>query len=264
MKVNNLEKYPEFKNRTCLIAGGNGLLGSKLSEALLMLGAKVIILDINIKKTFSSGNYQEIKVDFRNDSEIDLIVKKILTKNKINHLFNCLNGKPNDLSKYYESIDKYDPVIWREVCKVNIDATFRLTALVGSQMVQNNFGTIVNFASIYGSTMGSDQRIYENLSEQNKFNTPAVYATTKGAIVALTKHLSALWGEFNVRTNVLSPGGVYNQHTSDFNIAYSNRIPLRRMANIEEIIWPAIFLASNDAQYINGHELFVDGGLHAW
>ena len=252
--------FSEFRGRTCLITGGSGLIGSSLALALKELGSNVIVLDKSEKSENLANGIETIVIDMKEHTEVKQIIESILNNLSINHLFNCVSLKPSNLTKFYSEISKYDFDLWSEVSRVNTEAVAQICGLVGNHMVENRFGTIINFASIYGSSMGADQKIYTN----NDFNTPAVYSVSKGGIVALTKHLSALWGEYNVRSNVISPGGVYSNHTQEFVNSYSSRIPMRRMATVEEIVFPAIFLASDGAQYINGHELFVDGGLHAW
>ena len=252
--------FSEFHGRTSLITGGSGLIGSNLALSLKELGSNVIVLDKSEKSENLVSGIETIVIDLKEHSEVKQIIELILKESKIDHLFNCVSLKPDNLTKFYADISKYDFDLWSKISRVNTEAVAQICGLVGNHMVENRVGTIINFASIYGASMGADQKIYTN----NHFNTPAVYSVSKGGIVALTKHLSALWGEFNVRSNVISPGGVYNNHTQEFVNSYSSRIPMGRMATVEEIVYPAIFLASDGAQYINGHELFVDGGLHAW
>lgn len=254
--------FSEFSGRTCLISGGSGLIGAELSKYLAKLGAKVIVLDVNLKNQIPGITHYE--VDFNDHVQSYETISTILENQIIDHLFNCASFKPYNLESFYKPGYKYDMEILEQAMRINLTSVTQICGLVGTQMIKREFGTIVNFASIYGSSMGADQRIYDNLNKENYFNTPVAYSISKGGVVALTKHLSAAWGKFNVRTNVISPGGVLNKHPDSFISAYSNRVPMNRMAKVQEIVLPAIFLASDSASYINGHELFVDGGLHAW
>jgi len=261
--INHIESS-EFRGKNCLITGGLGLIGRKLTDHLANLGANVIVLDIKNKPKSIRSNIKYYKIDLAfQDSSAELI-KELVSEIQIHHLFNCVSLKSEDSIEMYKSFENYDFELWRKIIEINTTSVAKICSLIGKEMIKNNFGTIVNFASIYGASMGTDQRIYDGIPTKNYFNTPAIYPVSKGGIVALTKHLATLWGEFNIRVNAISPGGVYNYQDESFVKAYSNRVPMNRMATVEEIVFPAVFLSSQAASYINGHELFVDGGLHAW
>lgn len=256
--------FEEFQRRTCLVSGGLGLIGSALSIYLEELGAKVYVLDKGSRPKSLSPTIEYIQVDLAKLEELDIILKNLLKKVTFDHLFNCASSKEFAQIGFYNTFEDYDFEIWKKILDINTTSTAKLCSIVGTEMVKNHFGTIVNFGSIYGSTMAADQRIYNRLPKNEKFNTPAVYSVSKGGVVALSKHLACLWGKNNVRTNVISPGGVKNAQNENFISAYASRVPMNRMADVNEIVLPAIFLASDSASYINGHELFVDGGLNSW
>jgi NAD(P)-dependent dehydrogenase (short-subunit alcohol dehydrogenase family) len=178
-------------------------------------------------------------------------------------LINCISTRTKQESDFFQPLESYDLEVWREVIDGNLLNTFVLNTAVGNRMAKRNLGSILNFGSIYSSEMAADQRIY-NSSNQVKFNTPVPYPVSKGGVIALSKHLASYWGEFNVRVNTISPGGVYNHHSEEFINAYSSRVPLRRMAEVAEISGVAVFLVSPLASYITGQNILVDGGLSAW
>jgi NAD(P)-dependent dehydrogenase (short-subunit alcohol dehydrogenase family) len=124
----------------------------------------------------------------------------------------------------------------------------------------NSGSAIVFFSSIYGIA-GADRRIYMGADVEP---CPPEYAADKGAIVALTRHLACAWARLGIRVNCISPGGVYSGQDAGFVARYSERVPMARMARADEIAKAAIFLASDAASYITGHNLVVDGGLTAW
>ena len=117
---------------------------------------------------------------------------------------------------------------------------------------------IVNIGSIYG-VLGSDPSLYEGTEVEP---TPAWYAASKGALIALTK-----WQATNfspIRSNAVCPGGIFRGHSEEFNKRYSKRVPLGRMATEDDIVGPVLFLCSDAARYITGQVLMVDGGYSSW
>jgi NAD(P)-dependent dehydrogenase (short-subunit alcohol dehydrogenase family) len=107
--------------------------------------------------------------------------------------------------------------------------------------------------------VGNDFTIYEGYGG----TSPAAYAAIKGGLINLTRYLASYFGKYNVRVNCVSPGGIKeNQHPS-FIERYESKSPLKRMANPEEMAPAIMFLLSEDASYITGHNLMVDGGWTA-
>jgi NAD(P)-dependent dehydrogenase (short-subunit alcohol dehydrogenase family) len=120
--------------------------------------------------------------------------------------------------------------------------------------------SIVNIASIYG-VVGNDFTIYEEYGG----TSPAAYSAIKGGIINFSRYLASYYGKYNIRVNCVSPGGILdekNQHPS-FIKRYSDKLPLKRLGNPEEIAPAITFLLSDDASYITGHNLMVDGGWTA-
>ena len=91
--------------------------------------------------------------------------------------------------------------------------------------------------------------------------TPEIYGATKAAVINLTKYFAAYMASSNVRVNSISPGGVYNNQSDDFVRKYSNKVPLGRMANENELQSALEFLISNRSSYVTGQNIVVDGGL---
>lgn len=127
-------------------------------------------------------------------------------------------------------------------------------------MKEQNFGSIVNVASIYG-VVGNDFTIYEGYGG----TSPAAYAAIKGGIINFSRYLASYYGKYNIRVNCVSPGGILDtaHQNASFIERYSEKSPLKRLGNPEEIA-PAInFLLSDEASFITGHNLMVDGGWTA-
>jgi gluconate 5-dehydrogenase len=141
---------------------------------------------------------------------------------------------------------------WREIMAINIDGVFHVTQAVGKRMVERKRGRIVNICSV--------------TSELGRA-TIVPYATTKGALRQMTRGLSAEWAKHNIQINAIAPGYIRTplnralMEDEKFSAWVASRTPAGRWADPEELIGAAIFLASDAASYVNGHVLYVDGGL---
>lgn len=256
-----------FDDRVIVVAGGNGLIGTALIKYLSATNAVIVVLDQHLDNSINNKNVHYMKVDqnFTVDS-----IKKVVDSieeihGPISGLVNCMTRKASDSAKYFDEISNYTLEVWREVIQGNLDNSFLLCREIGLRMVNRRYGSIVNFCSIYGAEMGPDLRIYENLTDSHEpITTPLPYSVSKGGIQALTKHLATSWAKYNVRVNAISPGGILNNQNKEFVDAYSNRIPMARMGNVEEVVGLPIFLLSPFSTYITGQNLFIDGGLSAW
>ena len=135
---------------------------------------------------------------------------------------------------------------------------------VVKEMKREGKGSIINIASIYG-VVAPDQRIYQGaILQERRINTPLVYSTSKAAVVGLTRYLASYLAQSGIRVNAVTPGGVYSGQNEAFVRNYSERCPMGRMANPEEIFSAVYFLASDASSYITGHNLIVDGGWTIW
>jgi NAD(P)-dependent dehydrogenase (short-subunit alcohol dehydrogenase family) len=153
--------------------------------------------------------------------------------------------------------------LFRRMVEVNLLGTFQMMQVFGERMVERRRGSIVNIGSLYAS-VSPDQRFYDHFAGQPPFLKVPAYGASKAAVVNMTKYFSTLWGPFNVRVNTLSPGGVLGGQDEEFKRKYGARVPLGRMAAAADLKGPLVFLASDAATYVTGHELRVDGGFTAW
>ena len=122
-------------------------------------------------------------------------------------------------------------------------------------MAKQKNGSVINIASIYG-VVGPDFSVYDGTNITN----PVAYSAIKGGIINMTKYFAAYFGKNNVRFNCVSPGGVFDNQDSIFVQNYEKKVPLKRMANTDDIAPSVSFLLSDDASYITGHNLLIDGG----
>lgn len=128
---------------------------------------------------------------------------------------------------------------------------------VAEIMAANGGGAIVNIASIYG-IIGGKTGMYHGTT----VTYPSIgYSAVKGAIISMTRALACKHGPDGVRVNCVSPGGVFDYQDPEFVKRYCDRVPLRYMATAENVADAVLFLASDKASYITGHNLVVDGGI---
>ncbi|MEM4331704.1 MAG: SDR family oxidoreductase [Candidatus Micrarchaeia archaeon] len=263
--MKKLSNIFSVENKIVVLTGGSGLLGQVFAKALANMGAKVVVLDI-IEKNIEHKNISFYKVDITKRVELESILEKIKQNIGIpNVLINCaaIDFPPN-FDKNTEGLLETDEMekIYDKVMEVNVKGLLLCSQVFGKEMAKNNGGSIINISSIYGM-ISPDQRIYP-LKKGRKFIKPIAYSVSKSAIFNLTRYMATYWGEYNVRVNTITFGGVFNNQDPEFVKNYSNKVPLGRMANKEEYIGPIIFLASDASSYMTGANLIVDGGYTAW
>jgi NAD(P)-dependent dehydrogenase (short-subunit alcohol dehydrogenase family) len=146
-----------------------------------------------------------------------------------------------------------------EVIDLNLKATILVSKAAAESMKSQKSGAIINFGSIYGVTT-PDFRIYGDSGR----NSSEIYGATKAGVIHFTKYLAAYLAPYCIRSNAISPGGVFNHQDPDFVKKYEYKTPLARMATSADLIGTILFLSSDDAQYITGQNIAVDGGFTVW
>lgn len=247
-----------------LVAGGSGLIGSKIVEQILNHDARVAILDINPPKckAFEDFYYKSNSIltsDFLTET-LNKIENEI---GAITGLINCMSTRTDNKEEFFQNFESYSLETWDKVFTGNLRNSFLLNQNVVVRMKARWSGSIVNFGSIYSSDFGPDLRIYPT-SQAERMTSPVSYSASKGGLVALTKFIASTYGEFGIRANSISPGGVFDGQSEEFVQAYSRRVPLGRMASVDEIANLPVFLVSSLASYISGQNIYVDGGLSSW
>jgi len=138
-----------------------------------------------------------------------------------------------------------------------------VTQVFGALMAQRGGGSVINIGSLYAS-VSPDPHFYDHLAGNAPFIKAPAYGASKAGVVSLSKFFATHWAAAGVRVNTLSPGGVLAGQDEQFKAKYGARVPLRRMAEAEDLKGPLVFLASPASSYVTGHELRVEGGFTAW
>lgn len=268
-------------NKVAIVFGGNGYLGKQFCESLLEYGAKVYSCDINFLESEEtkalqdkySERFQMIKVDATSKEELIKLRDHITEKDKrVDILVNTTTMKGKD---FYSPFEEVSLEGWNIGLSGNLTIPFLTIQTFIPVMKKQRSGSIINIASHYG-IVGNDQRIYIGANLNNVYVTGAskeksriyshgVYNAAKGGLINFTRYLAAYYGEYNIRVNCISPGGIYNKNeNATFLKKYSEKVPLGRKANPDEINGALIFLASDASSYVTGHNLVVDGGYTIW
>lgn len=265
----------DLSGKTAIVTGAVGILGQRFCRGLAEFGAQVAVVDLDLDRcnTFAAELEREyatsalgVVCDVSDPISVSAMVAQVVKRfGTVNVLHNNAASKSTDLDAFFASTEEYSLSEWRKIMAVNVDGMFLVAQAVGNQMKkQATGGSIIQTSSIYG-LVSSDKRIYEgSFYLGRQISNPAVYSTSKAAVVGLTRYLAANWGDSGIRVNALVPAGVESGQNDTFKARYSARVPLARMAQADEMVGALIYLASDASSYVTGHCLVVDGGLSAW
>lgn len=257
--------------KVALVTGGAGILGRHFCAGLTQAGARVAVVDINAAAAQAcadtlAGEAAGFGCDVSDPESVSACVAAVIRRfGAIDVLHNNAASKSRDVRAFFTPFEDYPLATWREVMSVNIDGMFLMAQAVGRHMVAaQRGGSVIQTASIYG-LVGPDSRIYEGSDYLGgPINTPAVYAASKAAVVGLTRWLATHWAPARIRVNCLVPGGVSSGQNNTFAQRYAERVPLGRMAEVDEMVPALLYLASEASSYVTGQVLAIDGGWTAW
>ena len=148
---------------------------------------------------------------------------------------------------------------------MGLTGAFLCSQIIGSEMARRGKGVILNIASDL-SIIAPDQRIYHRAgvaADQQPVKS-VTYSVVKTGLIGLTRYLATYWAERHIRVNALSPGGVYEQQPREFVARLAERIPMRRMAVLNEYQGAVVFLCSDASAYMTGQNVVIDGGRSVW
>ena len=250
----------DFSGKTVVIIGGASGIGLALSEAFLDSCANVVVGDLDgeaIEKTSKRKLFSKKKekaallaMDATVETDVNAIMKVAVKKFGSIDVLVCSAGiasRTEVLSLTKENFEK--------VLKVNLTSVFLCSKAAAKIMEKLNGGSIINISSILGSTALPGR---------------AAYCASKGAVIQLSKAMALEWADKKIRVNTICPGftetpltatHLENKEVLKF---IQERTPLKRFAQPEEMVGGIMFLASEQASFITGTSLFIDGGWTAW
>ncbi|MCM3733241.1 glucose 1-dehydrogenase [Fictibacillus nanhaiensis] len=248
---------PSFslKGKTALVTGAGRGIGRAIAIGYAEAGADVVIVsrtqsdleEVADQIQQAGGKAYTFEADVTNKRHIETIFEKLDTQNvKIDILVN--NAGMNIRSKALEVSDEE----WDTIMNTNLRSAFWFSQKAGERMKENRGGKIITISSVAGHVA---------------LRTGVVYASTKAAIIQMTKNLALEWGQYGINVNSIGPW-YFNTPLTEKLLSdkdYLNDIlavtPQKRVGELPDLVGPAVFLASDAASYVNGQTLFVDGGM---
>jgi len=235
----------KFENKTVVITGGANGIGKAAAALFLKDGAKVCVWDFAEPQENESENYLFCKVDVSDAAQCKVAAQNCIEKFGSIHIL--INNAGITRDAFFAKMNDEQ---WSKVIDVNLNGVYHATKAVVDLMINQQYGKIINTSSVVAH--------YGNIGQSN-------YAATKGAIISFTKSLAKELGRFNINVNAVAPGFIATDIIKTIPDKVINNLiemaPLKRSGKPEDVAAVYFFLASDEASYITGAVINVDGGL---
>ena len=239
-----------FKDKKILITGASGGIGKELVKKFVSLGGNVLgsgtkteKLDI-IKKNYPNVKVKKFDISDHNKIE-EFVDEAALELGGIDILINNAGTNMDNLSLRMKDEE------WKKVIDVNLTSTFLLSKSAIKKMLKTKYGRIVNITSVVGHT--------GNLGQSN-------YAASKAGIIGMSKSLAIEYAKKNITVNCVSPGFIVSDMTMNIaekvKLYLTSRIPMGKLGTGEDVSNCVAFLSSDQASYVTGETIHVNGGMY--
>jgi 3-oxoacyl-[acyl-carrier protein] reductase len=239
-----------FSNKKVLITGATGGIGQELVKKFVSLGASVLGTGTRAEKLDEiKKKYPGIKVKKFNISEHDRIEEFI---ENVNLELGGLDVLINNAGKNMDNLSlRMKDEEWKQVIDVNLTSTFLLSKHAIKKMLKNKYGRVVNITSVVGHT--------GNIGQSN-------YSASKAGIIGMSKSLAIEYAKKNITINCISPGFIVSDMTMNIaekvKIYLTSKIPMGKLGSGEDVSNCVAFLSSEQASYITGETIHVNGGMY--
>ena len=239
-----------FKNKNILITGASGGIGNELVKKFVSLGANILGSGTKTEKLqLIKKQYPNIKVkkfDIANHSGIEEFIDSVsLELGGLDVLINNAGINLDNLSIRMKVEE------WKKVIDINLTSTFLLSKYAIKKMLKNRFGRIVNITSVVGHV--------GNLGQPN-------YSASKAGIIGMSKSLAIEYAKKNITVNCVSPGFIVSDMTMGIadkvKLYLTSRIPMGKFGTGEDVSNCVAFLSSEQASYVTGETIHVNGGMY--
>ena len=240
-----------LKNKNIIITGASGGIGNSIVEKLHEQGANILATGTRVEKLeelkSKFNNIKILKFDISQHEKIEEFVNN--ATEELGGSLDCIinnAGITKDNLTIRMSLEE-----WTKVININLTSTFLMCKYSIKKMLKNKSGKIVNITSVVGHTGNAGQ---------------ANYTASKAGIVAMSKSLAIEYAKKNINVNCISPGFISTAMTDQIDEKHKEsiiaKIPSNRLGKPEDIANAVTFLSSNQADYINGETLHVNGGMY--
>ena len=240
----------DFNNRTALVTGGAQGFGLDIAKRFLKSGAKVIIWDIDSKmiekaqNDLDNSNLSANIVDVSNYKEVENCTKEITKNTNIDILINNAG-----ITGPTASLWEYDIEMWKKVVDINIMGTFNCCRTIVPNMIKNNYGRIVNVASVAGKDGNANA---------------SAYSVGKAGAIGLTKSLGKELADKNIAVNAITPAGantrILDQMTKEHVQRMLSKVPRGRFLEVEEFTSLVCWLSSEENTFSTAAVFDISGG----
>ncbi|RYG20825.1 MAG: 3-oxoacyl-ACP reductase FabG [Caulobacteraceae bacterium] len=238
-----------LEDHVVLVTGGLSGIGAAICSKLVSEGAKVIAGDLSTTATtLSDAAISPLHLDVSDQTSVDSAIKTIVDHHgRLDGLVNSA-GVAREQPFLDTPVEAFDAII-----AVNLRGSFLVGQAAARAMKAGGGGAIINIASVSG-VLGNAGR--------------SAYGASKGGVITLSKVMAVDLAQFGIRVNVIAPGPVETPlvaqvHSADTREEWGRRVPLKRYGSPDEMAGAAVFLLSDEASYVTGHVLTVDGGFLA-
>lgn len=245
----------DLSGKSAIVTGASQGIGKSIAKAFVRNGANVVLADVRVEQGEAvaaelGGAF--VSCDISDPAQVRALVDAAVARfGKLDIMVNNAginSGRPEDRV----TVDRYPEETWRKIIDVDLNGTFYCCKAASAQMIKQGSGSIVNIASIAGVVA---------------LRLQIGFVAAKAAIIRMTEAMACELGPLGIRVNTVSPGSTLTDGTRE--LFYNDKekaervlsfMPLRRPGETCEIADAVLYLASDAASYVNGHNLVVDGG----
>lgn len=265
MESPSIHSLFSLSGKIAMVTGGCQNFGLEIATGLGEAGADLVVTSRQLTKAESVAAHYEkalgvnvlpLAMDLRDETSVCAAFGKAEEQfGKLDILVNNAGGHSPSATGALETETLEG---WKDFVEANLNGTFLCIREFARIMMNKGGGSIVNIGSVT-SLLGRDRRVYENTPMTPN---PIAYTASKAGVVGLTYDSAAYLGKHGIRVNIISPGGFERGQPESFVKAYSDKTMLGRMGRDgQDLKGAVLFLASDAAAYVTGHNLYVDGGF---